>query len=195
MLYGSSITGYKVERSTNQIDWMTQRSRPTTKSPPIGLPMPQHTWTRGWPLGPCTTTGSARRPRAAPGTRSSGMRLIRLSALTTSAAPSLNIPTGLVAIARGSSQIDLYWLTPGDPEGAPVTGYRIEYSTDSASNWMDANGPTRCLRHDHVVPHGSDGGDRVHVPGVGDQFGGDGQSLRGRQRDDHCEAQLSPGCR
>ena len=43
-------------------------------------------------------------------------------------------PTGLVATASGSTQIDLTWTAPGSDGGSAITGYKIEVSPDGA-NW------------------------------------------------------------
>ena len=43
-------------------------------------------------------------------------------------------PTGLTARPAGESAIDLSWTAPRDDGGSPVTGYRIEVSSDG-TNW------------------------------------------------------------
>ncbi|MDC8453561.1 MAG: fibronectin type III domain-containing protein, partial [Candidatus Nitrosotalea sp.] len=42
-------------------------------------------------------------------------------------------PTGLVATAVSSSQINLSWTAPGDDGGSPITGYKIERSTNGGT--------------------------------------------------------------
>ena len=55
---------------------------------------------------------------------------------TTNAAP--DAPTGLAASARGKGTIDLRWSAPANDGGAPVSGYRIEWSADGTSDsWAD----------------------------------------------------------
>ena len=44
-------------------------------------------------------------------------------------------PTGLGAMAKGSSRIDLSWTAPTYDGGSPVTGYRIEVSTTGGLTW------------------------------------------------------------
>ena len=46
-------------------------------------------------------------------------------------------PTGLTARARGQTRIDLAWRAPGLDGGAPVTGYRIEASSDGGGTWTE----------------------------------------------------------
>ena len=43
-------------------------------------------------------------------------------------------PTGLSG-AAGVTSVLLSWASPGDNGGAPVTGYRVEISTDNSLNW------------------------------------------------------------
>ena len=42
-------------------------------------------------------------------------------------------PTGLTATARRSTRIDLEWDAPAKSGGSPITGYRIEVSTDDSA--------------------------------------------------------------
>ena len=51
-------------------------------------------------------------------------------------------PTGLMAAANGSTQIDLSWTAPSDDGGFPITGYRIEVSSDAGSSWTDLEADT-----------------------------------------------------
>ena len=44
-------------------------------------------------------------------------------------------PTGLAATAVSSSQINLSWSAPTDNGGSPITGYKIERSTDMGTTW------------------------------------------------------------
>ena len=45
-------------------------------------------------------------------------------------------PTRLTATADGQTEIDLSWTAPSDYGGAPITGYKIEVSTNGSS-WND----------------------------------------------------------
>src|SRR2546422_1561178 len=44
-------------------------------------------------------------------------------------------PTELHTTALPSSQLNLCWTPPGDNGGSPITGYKIERSTDGGSTW------------------------------------------------------------
>ena len=57
-----------------------------------------------------------------------------VSAITDATVP--DAPTGLVATAVTSTQIDLFWLAPAYDGGATVTGYLIEVS-ENGTSWMD----------------------------------------------------------
>src|SRR5207249_478827 len=46
-----------------------------------------------------------------------------------------NAPTGLTATRASSSQINLSWNAPVNNGGSPITGYKIERSTDFGSTW------------------------------------------------------------
>ena len=46
-------------------------------------------------------------------------------------------PTGLSATARGSDEINLSWTAPDSTGGSDITGYKIESSSDAASNWSN----------------------------------------------------------
>ena len=56
---------------------------------------------------------------------------------TTAAATAPGAPTGLTAAADGPTRIDLSWTAPANDNGSPVTGYKIEVSTDGGSNFVD----------------------------------------------------------
>jgi hypothetical protein len=118
---GSPITGYKIERSTDAgSTWSTvvpsTASTATTYSD-TGL---AHSTTYTYRVSAINVVG--------PSLPSS-----------VSSATTLNIisqpPTGLVATAASSSQINLSWTAPADNGGSPITGYKIERSTDAGSTW------------------------------------------------------------
>ena len=51
-------------------------------------------------------------------------------------------PQFLNARANGESAIDLTWRAPADAGSSPITGYRIEVSTDGGTIWADLRGNT-----------------------------------------------------
>lgn len=66
-----------------------------------------------------------------------GKRVIRRIPITIEPRP-LSQPAPVRAVSgRGSSQrVSLHWLGPIDDGGNPITGYRIEASTDSGNTWQ-----------------------------------------------------------
>ncbi len=44
-------------------------------------------------------------------------------------------PTGLIAMANSSSQINLSWNAPASSDGSTITGYKIERSLDTGATW------------------------------------------------------------
>ena len=46
-------------------------------------------------------------------------------------------PTGLTAMASGTTAIDLSWSAPASTGGSAITGYRIEVSPNGTSGWTD----------------------------------------------------------
>ncbi len=47
------------------------------------------------------------------------------------------VPTNLQVQASGRTAISLFWTAPSDDGDATITGYQIELSTDTGSNWSD----------------------------------------------------------
>jgi hypothetical protein len=50
------------------------------------------------------------------------------------------------------SQIDLYWLMANDPKGAPITGYKVEVSSDGGATWttLAADTGSRATMYSHT---------------------------------------------
>ena len=44
-------------------------------------------------------------------------------------------PTGLTAMASGTTTINLSWTAPPNNGGSVITGYKIEVSADNEANW------------------------------------------------------------
>ena len=72
-------------------------------------------------------------------------------------------PTGLTATAAvAPTQIDLSWTVPGDDGNSPITGYRIEVSTDGSNgSWTDLEADTDNTDTTYAHP-GLDPGDTRH---------------------------------
>ena len=58
-------------------------------------------------------------------------------------------PTGLTATANGKSQIDLAWVAPANDGGAPITGYRIERSSNRTT-WKTLRSNVTSTSFSHV---------------------------------------------
>jgi len=61
---------------------------------------------------------------------------------TTSAATAPGAPASLSATAAGPTSITLSWTAPTTTGGAPITGYKIEASSNGTSNWADLEANT-----------------------------------------------------
>ena len=51
-------------------------------------------------------------------------------------------PTGLTAMASGTTTINLSWTPPPNNGGSVITGYKIEVSADNEANWDDLDADT-----------------------------------------------------
>ena len=125
---GSAITGYKIERGKDNITWMTLKANTgmtTTTYMDKGL-VAGSTWY--YRVRAINAAGAGNASSAVTG--------------MTMAADPLGIPSGLVAVARGMSRVDLYWLMTDDPKGAPVTGYKIEVTEDDGGIWTTVHTDT-----------------------------------------------------
>jgi len=120
---GSSVIGYKIDRSTNGgSTWNTivsnTGSTGTTYSN-TGL-SPSTTYT--YRVSAINSVGTS-----SPSNTASTTTLVQLSAPQP--------PTGLTATAISSSAINLSWSVSSNNGGAAVTGYKIERSTDGGTTW------------------------------------------------------------
>jgi len=123
---GSAVTGYRIEVSPNGVTWsdlVRNTGRNTTRYAHTGL---DPGTTRHYRVSGINSVGTGEPSNVD-------------SATTAPTVP--GAPTGLSAVANGTSQIDLEWDAPGDDGGADVTGYRVEFAEESS-------GPWRVLRSD-----------------------------------------------
>ncbi len=122
---GSAITGYKIEVSSDDgmtwTDLVADTNSPATTYPHTGLAAGA---TRHYRVSAINTAGTG----ASSGTDSATVG-------TTPTAPAA--PTGLTATAGGTTTINLSWTAPGNNGGSPITGYKIEVSSDDGMTWTD----------------------------------------------------------
>lgn len=87
-------------------------------------------------------------------TDASGQRVIRQIPITIEPRP-LTQPAPVRAVGgRGSSQrVSLSWVAPIDDGGNPITGYRIEASTDGGGTWQVVTGDTRSRSTSRSFPY------------------------------------------
>ena len=116
---GSPITGYLIDFSTNGNNWSQLDS-----------------------VGPNTTTyahtglddGVTRHYRVAARNVVDRGSWSRSNSATTLDKP--NRPRNLTATANGETQIDLSWDAPDFDGGSPITGYRIDISSNGGATWV-----------------------------------------------------------
>ena len=125
---GASITGYKIEVSSNGSssswsDLVANTNSTSTTYAHTGLSAGT---TRHYRVSAINSVGT-------------GAASSTANATTDAAAPTEpGAPTGLTATASGTSTIDLDWTEPSDDGDASITGYKIEVSPNgSSSSWSD----------------------------------------------------------
>ena len=135
---GSKITGYRIQVSADEgVTWSTRISnteRTATSYAHTGL-----------------SAGTTRHYRVrALNTVGAGAQSNVDSATTAPDVP--DAPTGLIAVAAGTSRIDLSWSAPADDNGSAVTGYKIEVSNTGNSGWSvhEANTNSAATDYGHT---------------------------------------------
>src|SRR2546427_328019 len=119
------VTGYQIERSTdNGTTWTTI----VANTGNTGLP---GTWYSNYHLLGSTTYSY--RVSAINGIGTSAPSSTAFATTLAPVAP--QPPTGLTAPYVSSSQISISWAAPFNNGGSPITGYKIESSTDGGTNW------------------------------------------------------------
>lgn len=120
---GSAITGYKIDRSTNAgSTWSTLVANTASSSTTYSN------------TGLAAATSYTYRVSAINSVGTSAVSNTA-SAITGTIITVPQAPTGLVASAISSSQINLSWSAPSNNGGSAITGYKIEQSTNSGSTW------------------------------------------------------------
>ena len=124
---GAVITGYRIEVSTNEVDtWsnlVANTGSATTTYTHTGLASGT---TYQYPVYAINAIGESSSPS-------------NVASVSVGTAPRPNAPTGLTATSSGQTEIILSWMAP---TGAPVTGYRIQVSTDGGTTWVDVEANT-----------------------------------------------------
>ena len=123
---GSAITGYKIESSSDGgsswSDLVADTGNANTTYQHTGLTASS---TRHYRVSAINTNGS--------GTASN----VDSATTGTTGTTVPGAPTSFSATASGQNQIDLSWSAPASGGGAPITGYRIEVSSDGGSSWTN----------------------------------------------------------
>ena len=122
---GSAITGYRIEISSDGGSTWTDQVANTNS-----------TLTLYFHSGPLFAPGTTRHFRvSAINANGTGLPSNVASATTTTTVP--GAPTGLTAMASGTTAINLSWSAPGSTGGSAITGYRIEVSSNGGSSWTN----------------------------------------------------------
>ena len=120
---GSAITGYRIEVSNNgSTGWSDLEDDTGTADTSYSQTGLAPGSTRHYRVS-AINAGSTSEASAA--------------AATTLNATAPDAPTGLRAIADGTSQIGLSWSAPAIDGGSAITGYRIEVSDNGSTGWSD----------------------------------------------------------
>ena len=135
----SAISGYRIEVSSNAgQSWNDRVSNTGSAGVQYTHRALQPGTTRHYRVSAINSTGTGRASVVA--------------SATTVAVTVLGAPTGLVATARGQSQIQLVWTPPSDDGGSAITGYRMEVSEDGGANWtvLTANTGSAATAYSHT---------------------------------------------
>ena len=123
---GSPITGYRIQWSADGSNPWTNLTRTNTTATAT---TDSHTGltagtTRHYRVYAINSVGESAQPSNV------------ISATTSTTAPTApDAPTSLTATASGQTTINLSWTAPSSTGGSPITGYRIQWSTDGNDPW------------------------------------------------------------
>ena len=123
---GATITGYKIEVSTNAgtfwTDLVANTGSTQTTYTHSGLAAGT---TRHYRISAINSVGTGNPSNVANATTDAENATVS------------NAPTSLTATSAGSTSINLSWTAPSDNGGATITGYKIEVSPNGTSSWTD----------------------------------------------------------
>ena len=177
---GADVTGFQIRRSTNQITWETIAANFDGDDDPTP---PQTGEPRRYDYYDKKLSAGVTYHYEVRAINSAGVSPLERTQATTTGAVALGAPAGLVAVARTGAEVDLYWNSPGDPDGDPIIGYWIEVSEDSGTTWSNVASDTmsRATTHTHKgAPLRQD----IVLPGVRDQLRWLGYIVHQRGSDD-----------
>ena len=125
---GASITGYRIEVSSNGSSGWSNLEANTNSTPTTYA----HTG---------LSAGDTRHYRVS-AINSVGTGTASNTANATTATTVPGAPTSLTATASGTTTINLDWTAPVDDGGASISGYKIEVSPNGNSKWTERVGNT-----------------------------------------------------
>ena len=147
---GAPISGYKIERSANSGKTWAEAVANTEVSGGQN-----NDTTTGLPVGVQTYYSVA----AAGGNmfRVSAINVIGIGLFSDSARATIPVsgsqpdaPTGVSAVADGSSRINLVWTAPSNEGDSPITEYKVEYSTNGNLPWVELATTTTATAYTHT---------------------------------------------
>ena len=87
------------------------------------------------------------------GSEKETLELSRWPVSGTIAAIAPGAPINLTATASGTTQIDLSWFTPASSGGSPITGHKIEVSSDGGTIFTDQEANTNSNNNNNTYAH------------------------------------------
>ena len=136
---GASITGYKIEVSSNgsSSSWSDREGNTGSTSTSYAHTGLSAGTTRHYRVSAINSVGTGAASNVD-------------NATTATTVP--GAPTSLTATASGTTAINLSWTAPADNGGASITGYRIDVSPNGTSSWTDlvANTGTTTTTYAHT---------------------------------------------